>query len=129
MKNDSADFIATVKDLFSFLEEFGFVLSNIEENRLYAKVEFVAGKLAIFFSYDIKEQTMDCYIGKVANGVIVADRRRGGYWSSLFDYLVKECDYRGGSMPSRQGAYALLHEYKSWLKTYCVNLLENKDIG
>ena len=90
MKNDSADFIATVKDLFSFLEEFGFVLSNIEENRLYAKVEFLAGKLAIVFSYDIKEQTMDCYIGKVANGVIVADRRRGGYWSSLFDYLVKE---------------------------------------
>ena len=129
MKNDNADFVATVKNIFSFLEEFGFVLGNIEENQLYVTVEFIGGKLAIVFSYDLMEQVIDCYIGKVANGVIVTDRRRGGYWSSLFDYLVQNCEYRGGSMPSRQGVYAPLHEYKSWLLAYCVSLLEDKDIG
>lgn len=90
-------FFSTVKVVFENLFRLGFVIPEdaVEETPLYGRISFYGKHVCITFSYDLVEDNSECYVGKIDNGRLVVNRNEGGYWSSLYSYLVNRKAYRG----------------------------------
>lgn len=90
-------FFSVVKVVFDKLFSLGFVIpeNGIEETPMYGSITFYGNNVCISFSYDLVEGKSECYVGKIDKSRIVTDRNEGGYWSSLYSYLLHKKAYRG----------------------------------
>ena len=97
MAEKNERFVGCVTEVFGFLEDAGFKTGphRIECKQLYYTVTYCGKEVAYCFSFDVRENYCECYIARVVHGEIITDRRNGGFWSSLYSFLVKQMGYRG----------------------------------
>ena len=118
-------FFAAVRHTFQYLYDKGFVLADegTEVENFYGSISYMGKNVCIVFSYDLREEVTDCYVGKVHKGKINRYRETGGYWASLFSYLVKKQGFRGKLPIDRDGSRDEFPELLAFRK-----LLDDKGI-
>lgn len=112
MDNELDNFIKKARELFLYLQDYGFEIppDGIEITPLYGSISFVGRDIGFAFSYDIRDKCCECYVGRIINGRFNKSRANGGYWSSLYSFLVNKRGYRG-SIPIPE--YAKYYEFSA----------------
>lgn len=87
-------FNSTVEKELSFLLTNGFRVSERTDTSLTAGVQFVGSNVAIDITLDRRDESIDCYLSKIKNGIIVRNNEPGGYWGHFHGFLVQRRSYR-----------------------------------
>lgn len=132
MNKEQSNFLATVDELFSFLEAVGFHRddSAIECTDLYCVVPYIGKNVGIYLSYDKKEDYSECYIGKIVGGKRITNRDMGGYWGTLISFLYSNRSFRGKIPIDEQllnKKHKELYGYKKLLTTTAKDILDDKE--
>jgi len=90
-------FICETKRTLAFLAQYGFTCDekSIEITPLLIRMPYLGKNIAIILSYDDRDQTVDCAVAKICNGVIIRNKTEGGYWSPLYSHLINHQGFRG----------------------------------
>lgn len=91
---NSEIFNSTVEEEFAFLLTNGFRVNERTGTSLTAGVQFLGRNIAIDVALDRRDESVDCYLSKVKNGIIVRNNEPGGYWGHFHGFLVQRRGYR-----------------------------------
>jgi len=99
-----------------------------ETGGMYESVRLDGTNVAIQFSIDFREGGLDCGVGRIIDRRLVIDRSRGGYWQSLFGYLMEKQGLRStlnirGVKPGDQESLEVgLRDYLEVIHNRCKSL-------
>jgi hypothetical protein len=137
-QQDALVFLAELETVFqSFLpSSFRFRKDMVEETPLYIRAPFIGKNVALVFVYDIREQLVDCYVARVADGRIVRESTFNGSWHHLHSLLVKRSGFRGtiknrvlDKDPSQREFQRILAAYAQILKSHGAFVLEDTPLA
>lgn len=90
------DFRCGVAEVASLFTSHGFQRATQLEHdtQTTASVVYAGRNIAFIFTLDIRDRAVDLVVTKYRNGKLLTNWE-GGYSSSLFEFLVYHCGYRG----------------------------------